>query len=115
MVVGRAGEGAADALSAIGYGGGTDKHPACQDILSFIGHAGTRGRRIRSRFVGADFGWPQDAIDGILLTLLANGLIRAMRNGKTVTVRHIPQSQIGAMDFYREGKVVELQEERVEN
>jgi hypothetical protein len=105
-VIKRATEGAPDALGAIGYNGDVDRFLACQEIASFIGETGKRGSEIRKQFSGAGYGWPQDAIDGSLLALVAGSFVRASKNGQPVSVRNIIQSQIGVIDFYGAGKPV---------
>ena len=102
----RGGEGAADALAAVGYKGDVDKHPACRKIREFVGGAGKRGGDIRKEFTGPPYGWPQDAVDGCLLALMAAGLVRASKNGQALSVKGISQSQIGVIDFYSEGVTV---------
>lgn len=105
-VVSRAGEGAADALAAIGYHDDVDKHPACKQIRDFIGSTGKRGSDIRKRFMGPRYGWPQDAVDGVLLALVAGGFVRATRNGQPINIKGIVQSQIGVIDFFSEGVTI---------
>jgi len=102
----RAGEGAADALTAVGYTGDVDKHPACQEIRTFISGAGKKGIEVRKQFTGAGYGWPQDAVDGALLVLVASGFVRAARNDQSLTAKEISQSQIGVIDFRNEGVAV---------
>src|SRR6266571_2029491 len=43
MVITRTSQGATDALSVVGYNGDVDKHPACQEIRTFIGGSGKKG------------------------------------------------------------------------
>ena len=105
-VVKRAQDGAADALSAIGYIGDVDKQPACQDVRTYIGPAGKKGSEVRKQFMGAWYGWPQDAVDGALLVLLAGGFLKAKQSGQVKTAKNIIQSQIGITDFYSEGITV---------
>ncbi len=107
-VVKRAGEGAADALTAVNYTGDVDKNPVCQEVRTFLGSAGKRGSDIRKKFGGAGYGWPQDAIDGALLALVAGGFVRATSNGQAVSVKQINQAQIGVIDFINEGVTVNI-------
>lgn len=102
-VVKRAGDGAADALSAIGYQGDADKHKACKKIRDFIGGAGKSGNEVRKKFMGPPYGWPQDAVDGCILALMAGGFVRATKNGSPVPVKGFIQSQIGVTNFFSEG------------
>ena len=105
-VVKRAQEGSADALAAVGYSGDADKHPACQEVRQFVGGAGHKGSEVRKRFMGAGYGWPQDAVDGALLALLAGGFLYAKQGGQPRTAKTVIQSQIGVTDFYSQGVTI---------
>ncbi len=107
-VVKRAIEGANDALLVVGYSGDIDKHPACQEIRTFIGGPGKKGNDIRKHFEGVGYGWPQDAVDGTLLCLVAGGFVRAMKNSQPLSVKQITVQQIGSIDFYSEGTAVSV-------
>jgi len=105
-VINRAIQGAADALSVVGYNGDVDKYPACQEVRTFIGGSGKKGSDIRKHFMGAGYGWPQEAVDGVLLCLVAGGFVRATKNGQVIGVKQITVQQIGMTDFYSEGITV---------
>ena len=45
----------------------------CQEVRGFVGGAGKKGAEVRRHFSDSPFGWPQDAVDGALLALLAGG------------------------------------------
>ena len=105
-VISRAIQGAADALSTVGYNGDVDKYPACQEVRTFIGGPGKKGSEIRKHFMGAGYGWPQEAVDGALLCLVASGFVRAAKNSQPINVKQIAVQQIGLTDFYSEGITV---------
>jgi hypothetical protein len=106
-VVNRAGKGDPSALEAVGHSDEAQTLPAARAILDEVSSSGTKGTEIRKTFTGTGYGWPQDAVDGILLALLNAGLISATnKSGQPVTARQIPQSQIGVTIFRREGFVV---------
>lgn len=107
-VVKRAQEGNADALNALGYTGDVDKHPVCQEVRAYLGSAGKKGSEARKQFTGVVFGWPQDAVDGALLALVAGGFVRAVENGQPRAVKELIQSQIGKTTFHREGVTVSV-------
>lgn len=109
-VVSRASQENSEALDALGYQGNAGDQPVCKEILAFLSPAGTKGREVRGRFEGAGFGWPQDAVDGALYTLLANGLASAWRDGRPLTAKAIPQGQIPSTDFRRESIVITMTE-----
>ncbi len=104
-VVRRVGQGGADSLSALGYEGNADQYPTCREVRDFLG-AGKKGKEVRNHFRGVGYGWPQDAIDGSLLALVAGGYVRAEKNSRPLSAKQIIQSQIGVIDFYNEEKVV---------
>lgn len=105
-VVTRALQGAADALSTLGYSSDVEKHPVCQEIRSFVGGGGRKGSDVRRHFSGPPYGWSRDAVDGALLALLAGGFLRAARSGQPMAAKDLNQQQIGVADFVSEGVVV---------
>lgn len=58
-----------DALNAISYTGDVDKHPVASEMLRFIGNSSKTGKDIRNQFMKAPYGWPQDAVDTMLVML----------------------------------------------
>ena len=66
-VINRPTQGPADALSVVGYNGDVNKYPACQEVRTFTGGPGKKGSEVRKHFMGAGYGWPQEAVDGVLL------------------------------------------------
>jgi len=58
-----------DALNAINYTGDVDKHPVASEILRFMGNSAKSGKDIRNQFMKAPYGWPQDAVDAMLIML----------------------------------------------
>lgn len=105
-VVTRARQGSGDALTNVGYSDDTDKHPACQEVRTYVGGAGRKGADVRRHFTGTPYGWPQDAVDGSLLALLAAGHLRAMLNGQPLRDTRPNQQQLGVTDFFSEGVTI---------
>ena len=101
-----ASQGDANPILALGYDSDVDKHPVCKEVRSIVGSAGKKGSDVRRHFSDPPYGWPQDAIDGALLALLAAGFLRAKYTGESVTAKEMTQRQIGVTDFYIEGVVV---------
>ncbi|MDP9487748.1 MAG: hypothetical protein M3Q49_18510, partial [Actinomycetota bacterium] len=98
LVVRNARQGSGDPLSALGYSGELEKQSACREVLTFVG-PGKKGREVRAKFETPPYGWPRDAVDGSLLTLLGAGRLQAVVNGVPATAREIDQGKIGATDF----------------
>lgn len=97
-VITRAREGASDSLLAVGYQGNPDQHPVCQEILRFMGPS-KKGSEIRKHFMGAGFGWPQDAVDGSLFALLAGDFVTAIQNGQVIPIKEFDRTQINSSEF----------------
>lgn len=108
-VVKRAGDGAGDALSALGYSGDPDKQPVCQRVLAFVG-GGKKGSDVHKHFEAPPYGWPREALNGALLVLLVNGHITARQNTVEVTAKQLTLTKIGVTDFRGETVMVSAQQ-----
>jgi hypothetical protein len=104
-VIKRAKEGSAEPLAPIGHKGEVDGHAVPKAILAFLGVAGKRGQEIRRHFEAPPYGWPQDAIDGSLLALIAAGKINARYNGEPTTAAKLTQNVMGAVEYRAESVV----------
>jgi hypothetical protein len=102
-VVARARDGAPDALEAVGHQGEPITNAVCKDVLAAVSPGGTKGADLHRDFAGPPFGWPRDAVNGAILTLLIAGNIRASQDGKELSgPRELPPSQIGKVTLYKE-------------
>lgn len=102
-VVTKAREGAPDALDAVGHHGDPTANVVCKEVLSAIAVGGTKGVDLRKRYDAPPFGWPRDAVDGAILTLLAAGNIRATLDAKALGgPKELPPTQIGKVTLYKE-------------
>ena len=104
----RASEGGSDPLSALDFTGEVDSHPVCQEIWKFLDNNGRKGSEVRRHFAESPYGWPQDAVDGALLSLLNGGSLKATRNGLATTAKGMTRQQIGVTDFAREGVTISV-------
>jgi hypothetical protein len=102
-VVKRARQGNADALSELGYAGEVGSHPVCAPLATFVGSFGKRGTEVRKHFAAPPYGWPKDAIDGALLTLVAAGTVQAIQNGVAVGATGLDQGKIAGAEFRSAG------------
>ena len=102
-VVAKARDGAPDALDAVGHVGEPVANGVCKEVLAAISPGGTKGSELHKRFGAPWFGWPRDAINGAILTLLAAGNIRAAEDGKDLGgPKELPPTQIGKVTYYKE-------------
>lgn len=104
-VIKRARDGSAEPLAPLGHRGEVDEHSVPRAILAFLGAAGKRGSDIRKRFEAPPYGWPQDAIDGSLLALMAAGKVAARHNGEPTTAARLTQNVMSVVDYRAESVV----------
>ena len=94
----RARQGSDRPLKVVGWDGATDAHPVAREVLGTIG-AGARGTAIHKVLKAAPYGWPQDAIDAVLIALHRAGHLRATRNGQPVAAGALDQAGIKGAEF----------------
>jgi hypothetical protein len=102
-VVIRARDGAPDALEAVGHHGEPTTNAVCKEVLAAVSPGGTKGGDLHKRFGAPPYGWPRDAVNGAVLTLLAAGNIRATQDGKDLAgPKELVPTQIGKVTLYKE-------------
>lgn len=102
----RARQGSTDPLAAVGHAGDTKDHPACAKILAFVGGGGKKGSDVRKAFEAPPYGWPREAIDGALLSLMNADLIAATLNGAPTTSKLLDGSKIALATFKSQSVVL---------
>ncbi len=105
QVLKKAKEGSPSALEQVGYTGDPQNHPVSSHIIGFIG-SGKTGLEIRKHFKAPPYGWPQDAIDGVLTTLLASSHLSARINGTRLSLAEVDQKKLGQASFRTESPVL---------
>jgi hypothetical protein len=96
----RAKDGSDSPLSAVGHQGSNDSHPVARIVISAIG-GGKEGSAIRADLRVAPYGWPQDAMDAVLLALHRDGTLSAKDSqNHTITVGQLDQQSLGKAAFY---------------
>jgi hypothetical protein len=87
-------------LTAVGHQGSNDSHPVARQVISSIG-SGKEGSAIRAELRVAPYGWPQDAIDAVLLALHRDGTLSAKDSqNNPIAVGQIDQQSLGKARFY---------------
>lgn len=94
----RARQGSDQPLKVVGWDGATDGHPVAKEVLGTVG-AGARGTALHKLLKAAPYGWPQDAVDAVLIALHRAGHLRATRNGQPVAAGALDQAGIKAAEF----------------
>jgi hypothetical protein len=82
-------------LERIGHKNDVNSHPVAVAILRFMAKGSYLGRDIRNNFSKSPFGWPQDAIDTLLIALVNAEYISSSENP-------LPQGKIGVSSFKKE-------------
>jgi hypothetical protein len=99
----KARDGAPDALEAVGHHGEPTTNVVCKEVLAAVSPGGTKGVELHKRFAAPPYGWPKDAVNGSILTLVAAGNIRAAQDGKDLaSPKELPAPQIGKVTLYKE-------------
>ena len=82
-------------LENIGYQNDVNSHPIAIAILRFMANSPVSGKDIRNNFSQSPFGWPQDAIDAMLIALVNAEYISSSESP-------LPQGKIGVSNFKKE-------------
>lgn len=103
QVVKNAQAGAPDALSAVKHPGEVTAHPVCKAILAAISASGTKGGDLQRRYAEPPFGWPTDAINGAIMTLVASDHVLAMQDGVALSSpKELQPRKISTTTFRKE-------------
>ena len=94
----RARQGSDQPLKVVGWDGATNAHPVAKEVLGVVG-VGARGTAVHKALKAAPYGWPQDAVDAVLIALHRAGHLRATRNGQPVAAGALDQAGIKAAEF----------------
>lgn len=96
----RAKEGSDAPLTAVGHQGSNDSHPVARIVISAIG-GGKEGSAIRAELRVSPYGWPQDAMDAVLLALQRDGTLSAKDSqNNPIAVGQLDQQSLGKARFY---------------
>lgn len=100
LAVRRAREGSDSPLEAVGHKGPNDSHPVARQVLACIG-GGKEGSAIRNELKVAPYGWPQDAMDAVLLALHRDGTLSAKDSGNhLITPGQLDQQSLAKARFH---------------
>ena len=94
-------EGTGTPFGAVGWEGAVSGHPVAREVMLKV-ETGATGARVRAALEAAPFGWPRDAVDAALLGLLADGHLRAERNGRPVRAAEVTQQLTPGVRFLPE-------------
>lgn len=91
-------EGSDQPLQVVDWNKPTEEHPVAREVLATIGN-GARGSEIRKILKSSPYGWPQDAIDAILVALHRSGALRVTYNGQPLPPKQLDQNKTQSAEF----------------
>ena len=94
-------EGTGTPFGAVGWEEALTDHPVAQEVLLQLG-TGNTGGKVQAVLTAAPYGWPQDAIHAALSGMVADGHLKAERNGLTVRTKELTQQTIRTARFLPE-------------
>lgn len=100
----KAKDGSPSALEQVGFKGEPQNHPVAASIIAYMG-LGKTGLDIRKNFNASPYGWPQDAIDAVLTTLLVSNHLSARVNGNPLSLAEVDVKKLGQAAFRTESPV----------
>ncbi len=105
----RARDGSSEPLKAVGWEEATERHPVAKEVFKLT-TTGVRGSEIQKKLGGPPCGWPQDAIDAVLIALHRDGQLRTLRNGQPVVADALDQAGVKSAEFRTEQVVLGIGE-----
>lgn len=102
----RARDGNESALSAVDWSDPPERHDVAREILREVRSGRKTGSDLRKTLRGVPFGWPQDAIDAMLVVLVQGGHLRAEKDGKAIAVAALDGTVIAKAGFAGEAVVL---------
>ena len=96
-------------LQAIKWTDEAKAHPVCKAILKAIG-SGAEGRDLHKKFGSSPYGWPQDAVDGALMSLHNAGDVSVRYSGEAVPAGKLDQTKIKKAEFRQVTRVISARE-----
>ena len=90
-------------LEKVGHNADLDQHTVASSILKFMANGQYSGKDLRNNFLKAPFGWPQDAIDTVIIALV---------NAEFISTKEdpLPQGKIGVATFRKETHTLSVKE-----
>ena len=98
LAVKRARDGSDQPLQIVEWGEATEEHAVAKEVLTAC-TAGALGSVIQRNLKSAPYGWPQDAIDAVLIALHRSGHVAAKRNGDPIKVGALDQAGVKSAEF----------------
>jgi hypothetical protein len=106
VVMKRSREGGDTALALVDWNEPTDRHHVAREILREVRAGRKTGSDLRRTLRSAPYGWPQDAIDAMLVVLVQGGHLRAERDGKAISANALDATVIAKAGFASEAMVL---------
>jgi len=82
-------------LEKVGHKTDVNEHPVASSILKFMANGSHSGKDLRNNFLKSPFGWPQDAVDTVIIALVNGEFLSSSEDP-------LPQGKIGVATFKKE-------------
>ncbi len=99
MAFKRAREGNAAPLEAVGHKQETATHPVASQMLAFLGQATQTGSAVHKHFSAEPFGWPKDAINGALASLVASEDVHASQGAQQLVATSLTDPVMTKLNY----------------
>ena len=108
-----AAKGLVNALERTGHMTPAETHPMALEVFAFIGSGSFKGLKLRDRFMGAPYGWSNEAVNAVLAVLFAAGLLKlTAASGQPVVVGKFLERDVNQYAFERENTPLSVSEKR---
>ena len=108
-----AAKGLVNALERVGHMTPAETHPMALEIFTVIGSGSHKGAKLRDRFMGAPYGWSNEAVIAVLAALFAAGQLKVTSaSGQAVAMGKFLERDVGQYAFERENTPLSMSEKR---
>ncbi len=108
-VLKRARDGDEAPLEVVGHRGPIEQHPVCAEVLRRVG-VGAEAKKVRADLQRPEFGWPQDALHGAMVALVACGKLIAREGTRQVPAAELDQTRLSKVSFRCETVVLSTEQ-----
>ncbi|MEI6620745.1 MAG: BREX system P-loop protein BrxC [Actinomycetes bacterium] len=112
MVFKRAKGGNQDALQAVAYSGDVLQHPVTSRIMAALNAGSRSGLQLIKEFEAAPYGWPKDAVNGALATLVQTEHVEAKDGATAVSAGSLTENAMGKLSFSKQTTVLTFKQKQ---
>ena len=95
----RAKEGNASALTAVGHEGQPSTNPVVKEVKGFLVNESVLGSAVHRHFQAARYGWPKDAVNGVLAVLVLSEEVSAWDGARQVVPAQLTEPAMTKLKY----------------